>query len=124
MFPHRHARRALALALFLLGMAVGWAAPPPGTDLDGALHEWFETQHSVDGAWCCDVADGFILAGDDWRQVGDHYEVRISGEWHPIPSDTLRDPHGGANPTGSAIVWYRGEGPDLHIYCFAPGFEY
>jgi hypothetical protein len=119
---HRFRRRAVALAGFMSCIAVACAAPPPNPD--PVLHQWFETQHSVVGSWCCDVADGFILADKDWHQDGDHYEVRIGGQWHPIPSEALRDPLGGPNPTGAAIVWYRGEGADLRIFCFAPGFEY
>ena len=118
----RFARRAAAFAFFASGIVAAGAAPPPNPD--PVLHQWFETQHSVAGAWCCDVADGFILSDNDWHQQGDHYEVRIGGQWHPIPADAIRDPHGGPNPTGAAIVWYRGSGEDLRIFCFAPGFEY
>jgi hypothetical protein len=124
MFFHRLARRAAVPAICLLWSDLACAAPPPGADLDSPLHEWFETQHSVAGAWCCDVADGFILADTDWHQAGDHYEVRIDGQWHPIPPDALRDPHGGPNPTGAAIVWYRESGTDVRIFCFTPGFGY
>jgi hypothetical protein len=118
----------LLLALLVVGAV--WptvrahGAPPPGTDMDSLTHQWFETQHSVAGAWCCDVADGFILADKDWHQAGDHYEVHIGGQWRPIPPDALRDPKGGPNPTGSAIVWYRQSGDDVRIFCFSPGFEY
>jgi len=122
MFDERLARRVVALAAVMTGIAVAVAAPPPNPD--PVLHRWFETQHSVTGAWCCDVADGYILADKDWHQAGDHYEVRIDDQWHAVPADALRDPHGGPNPTGGAIVWYRGFGADMHIYCFAPGFEY
>jgi hypothetical protein len=119
---HRFPRRAVVPAGWLLFAAAAGAAPPP--DPDPALHQWFETQHSVAGAWCCDVADGFILADKDWHQAGDHYEVRIGGQWRPIPPDALRDPHGGPNPTGAAIVWYRESRGEVSIFCFAPGFEY
>lgn len=73
------------------------------------------------GAWCCNVADGHALDDADRRAAGASYEVRIAGTWHPVANDALRDPVGGANPTGHAIVWYVGDPP--HIYCFAPGFE-
>jgi hypothetical protein len=98
------------------------AAPPP--DADPQLHAWFETQHSVAGAWCCNVADGFVLTDNDWRHAGGHYEVRIAGQWQPVPPDAIRDPAGGRNPMNGAIVWYRQSGEDVRIFCFAPGFEY
>ena len=99
------------------------AAPPPGTDLDGPMHAWFERQHSVAGAWCCDLSDGYLLDADDWRAVGSRYEVRINGAWLPVPPDAIRDPVGGPNPTGKAIVW-RSHGDPPHIYCFSPGIEF
>jgi hypothetical protein len=55
---------------FLIVALPSLAAPPPGTDLDGALHAWFEHQHSIIGTWCCNVADGHILAASDWRTSG------------------------------------------------------
>jgi hypothetical protein len=122
MFDERLARRVVALAAVMTGIAVACAAPPPNPD--PVLHQWFESQHSVAGAWCCNIADGYILADQDWRHAGDHYEARIDGIWYPIPPDALRDPHGGANPTGAAIVWYLRADDDLRIFCFAPGFEY
>jgi len=57
------------------------AASPPDTDLNGSLHAWFEHQHSVAGAWCCNVADGHILVESDWRTTGSHYEVWIDHAW-------------------------------------------
>jgi hypothetical protein len=103
----------------LIGTAV--AAPPP--DADPALHDWFERQRSVSGAWCCDISDGHILSGDAWRSAGSSYEVQIDGRWYSVPDDTLRDPAGGPNPTHQAIVWYRKIGGRVVISCFAPGLE-
>ena len=91
------------------------AAPPPGAD--PALHAWFERQHSVAGAWCCDLSDGAVLAPEDWRASGTGYQARVNGEWRDIPPHALRDPAGGPNPTGSAVLWQRGG----MIFCFAPG---
>src|SRR3984957_21257767 len=91
----------IALLLFALPCI---AAPPPGADLDGPLHTWFEHQHSITGAWCCKVADGHILADSDWRAADGHYEVWINGTWRPVPVIALRDPLGSPNPTGHAVV--------------------
>ena len=59
----------------------------------------------------------------DWQVVGDHYEVRISESWHVVPPTALRDPDGGPNPTGQAVVWWVQVHNELVILCFAPGSE-
>jgi hypothetical protein len=85
------------------------------------MHAWFERQHSVRGSWCCDEADGFIVSDDDWRMDGERYSVRIGGQWLSIPNSKLRDPAGGPNPTGHAVVWWRDFGTGPTVFCFAPG---
>ncbi len=119
-------RSCAGLALSLLAAGAVHADPPPGTDLSSPRHLWFERQHSVGGAWCCNVADGHTIPDRDWRQDPDRnrYQVRIGGEWRDVPEDALRDPAGGPNITGSAIVWYGANESGLRIYCFAPGYEY
>ena len=99
------------------------AAPPPAADLNGPLHTWFEHQHSVTGAWCCKLADGHILAEQDWRVSGDHYQVWINNIWLKVPATALRDPLGSPNPTGHAVVWWTQVGDETVILCFAPGNE-
>lgn len=96
-------------------------APPPDVYLDVPLHRWFEHQHSLTGDWCCNVADGHILAETEWRASGDHYEVWINHEWHTVPAAALHDPLGGPNPTGHAIVWSSKVGTEIVIHCFGPG---
>jgi hypothetical protein len=100
------------------------AAPPPDASLDVHLHSWFEHQHSLSGDWCCNVADGHILAESEWRASGDHYEVWINHVWHIVPATALRDPLGGPNPTGHAIVWWSKVGSEIVIHCFGPGSEF
>ena len=100
------------------------ADPPANIDLSSPTHAWFEQQHATDGAWCCNVSDGHILDDSDWRHGSSAYEVRINGDWLTIPLDAMRDPKGGPNPTGHAIVWYTVNEYGIRIYCFAPGFEY
>lgn len=99
------------------------AAPPPGVDLNSSIHIWFEHQHSVSGSWCCDVADGHILGASEWRVSGTHYEVLIDQIWYRVPATSLRDPSGGPNPTGQAVVWWSRVGDEMVIHCFAPGNE-
>jgi hypothetical protein len=114
----RRCTRRLVLVLLLSPPAA--AAPPP--DADPTLHIWFERQRSVRGVLCCSIADGHILGDDEWRTNGSFYEVYIQGEWHRIQPTQLRDPAGGPNPTGHAVVWYTVR-DRLIIYCFAPGVE-
>jgi len=116
--------RALTVALGVTLATPGFAAPPPSTDLNSPMHAWFERQHSVAGQWCCDIADGHILSESDWRASGGGFEVRINGRWVPVPSHALRDPAGGPNPTGNAIVWYSVSGDLPTIFCFAPGWQF
>lgn len=114
---------ALRLAAFLLLTAAAVAAPPPGTDVSSPLHAWFEAQHSVTGAWCCNLSDGHLLDEDDWGHDALGYRVRIGGAWVDVPQSAMRDPKGGPNPTGHAIVWYTQGSWGLHVYCFSPGWE-
>lgn len=113
-------RSLLMSCCLLFATPLATHARMAGAD-DMPNHYWFEHQYSVHGEWCCNVADGHILEDEDWRAVGGEYTARIEGQWHPIPAFALRDPAGGPNPTGKAIVWYLLVGDHLTIFCFAPG---
>lgn len=113
--------RVWLLACLPLAAPIHAAPPPDGTP---DRHIWFENQHSVSGAWCCNVSDGHMLDDNEWRQSAAGYEARINGAWAPVPPDAMRDPKGGPNDTGKAIVWYTIGDDGVRIYCFAPGFEY
>lgn len=120
-WPERMGTRALAV---LIGTApTALAAPPPGVDLNSSTHAWFEAQHSATGAWCCSQADGHILDDSDWGQDNFGYWARINGAIQQIPDSALRDPKGGPNPTGHAIVWFTQGDWGVRVYCFAPGWE-
>jgi hypothetical protein len=114
----------ILLIAFLLIVAPSLAAPPPDADLNGPLHTWFEHQHSVTGDWCCSLADGHLLAETEWRASSGRYEVWINRAWHTVPATALRDPLGGPNPTGRAVVWWSQVGDEIVIHCFAPGNEF
>jgi hypothetical protein len=113
---------AIAVALSLCSM------PAVARDGDvrrgGLFHPWFESQHNIRGDWCCDISDGHMLSDEEWRETDDqHYQVSIGGAWIQVPDYALRDPKGGPNPTGKAIVWYTVWDGHPHIYCFAPGWQ-
>jgi hypothetical protein len=114
---------AICAIAFSLVAWSGFAAPPSDVDIDSPLHDWFEHQHSVTGAWCCNVADGHVLGESDWRVAGGHYEVLINRSWHIVSATALRDPQGNPNPTGHAVVWWAQVGKETVILCFAPGNE-
>lgn len=112
-----------AAALLTLFSSNVRSAPPPGIAINPELHAWFERQHNLNNGWCCNLADGHILEEEEWRVVGNNYEVFIRNQWVKIDSELLRrDPLSDPNPTGKAIVWYAILGENrLQIYCFASG---
>jgi hypothetical protein len=111
----------VASLLFPATWNVTHAAPPP--DADPQRHLWFERQRSVAGIWCCNTADGHVLDDGDWRATSEHYEVRLAGTWFVVPAHALRDPRGGPNMIGRAVVWYVIMEAGVHIMCFAPGWS-
>ena len=123
-------RGAIALLLAALPVITAKADPPGNIDIDPALHAWFERQHNLRGGWCCNLGDGHIIEDTEWKTSESGYQVLIAGKWYKVDSDTLRRSDGDPNPTGKAIVWYRGYGNRdgdfawVTIYCFAPGTEY
>lgn len=133
------ARVILSLIGINIAMAImcAYGAPPPGAQIDPALHAWFERQYSRDGSWCCNVSDGHILDESDWR-ISDaflfgmvpYYEVQIGGKWYPIDEKKIHvNAENDPNPTGHAIVWYAiSDDPfmtgQVIIFCFAPGTSF
>ena len=69
-----------AIAAAIIFSAPALASPPPDANPD--LHAWFDRQHAVSGAWCCNL---------EWRSTGDAYQVLIGGEWHQVTPDEIRD---------------------------------
>jgi hypothetical protein len=116
---------AVTIVTASLALLAKWdvthAAPPP--DADPQRHIWFERQRSIAGTWCCDTADGYVLDDSDWRTTKEHYEVRLAGAWFVVPPHALRDPHGGPNMIGRAVVWYVITEAGVQIMCFAPGWS-
>lgn len=122
--------------LLILMVWAAFAAPPPGTDLDSPRHLWWEChKQPVNGISCCSEADGHSLKDTEWGSDGNHYQVRVEGEWFPVPDNTiLMGDACGADPQedarSEAKVWYLiSRGPSnmieaLHVLCFEPGTLY
>lgn len=85
------------MRLLLLGALLcafpAFAEAPPGTDLNGPEHKWWECQQqpAPSHASCCSLADGHNVEPKDWRASADnsHFQVRIEGVWYDIPNDKL-----------------------------------
>jgi hypothetical protein len=119
-------RTAAAMAAFLFTFPVlaGDAGLPP--DVPDSVRQWFRSQRSPGGGYCCDIADGHRTT---WRAGKDGgYEVPIAGKWVPVPPEAVIRNAG--NPVGEAVVWYvirdytdpAGADPGyVHIRCFVPG---
>lgn len=85
-------------------------------NLDGrwnnaANKEWYSSQHTATGLWCCDMSDaepfagGYVLNADG--------SVTLDNGTHIEKEKVLTTP----NPTGSAVWWHVRD----HTYCFAIG---
>ena len=68
-------------------------------------------------------ADGTALSDVDWEAKGNHYRVRIEGQWFDVPDEAvITEP----NRVGKTMVWpiyNRALGGTLsvEIRCFMPG---
>lgn len=87
---------------------------------DGAMHTWFDTLMSGKGL-CCSFADGRTVDDPDVSMDGDHYRVRVDGNWIDVPDNAVVTPNGG-NKFGRAVVWpYIDSDGITRIRCFMPG---
>jgi hypothetical protein len=94
------------------GHAAPWLELAAGPLIPGAI----ATSHSA------------VLADDAEEEFRERLRsLRIEGDWHApesdVPATSLRDPLGGPNPTGHAVVWWTQAGDEKVILCFAPGNE-
>jgi hypothetical protein len=107
----------------MVGVAAGVLAGPASGRDDGRyaaspLKGWFENLRSKGGSLCCSDADGTALSVVDWEAKGEHYRVRINGEWVDVPDEAvIIEP----NRAGRTMVWpyYRDGQPKIR--CFMPG---
>jgi len=87
-----------------------------------AAQAWFDSLRSGKGP-CCSDADGTALSDVDWETKGNHYRVRIEGQWFDVPDEAvITEP----NRVGKTMVWpmyNRALGGTLsvEIRCFMPG---
>jgi hypothetical protein len=69
-----------------------------GADHDNWHQNFYSKLQRNDGhGSCCNLMD---CRPTQSRMVGDHYEVKVDGEWVPVPNDTINNvvaPDGGAH---------------------------
>jgi hypothetical protein len=68
-----------------------------GVGHDKWHHDFYDHLLQKDGSSCCNRAD---CRPTQSRMVGDHYEVKVDGEWVRVPKDKLINmvaPDGGAH---------------------------
>lgn len=85
---------------------------------DPLMHAWFDHLASGKGL-CCSFADGRTVDDPDVDADGNHYRVRIDGQWIVVPDDAvITEP----NKYGQAVVWpYQDADGKTQIRCFLPG---
>ncbi len=119
-------RSSLLMIMLLVSVALATdaAARDNGqyTNVDPAIRKWIEGLKDKTGQGCCATADGHP-AEYEWDIAGNHYKVRIEGQWFDVPAEAVIDE---PNRLGYATVWYWWTfGLDgqktYHIRCFLPG---
>jgi hypothetical protein len=106
--------RLLMIALLLSVAAADTSARDYG--------QYRDTDPDKTGQGCCATADGYP-AEFEWDTAGNHYRVRIEGEWYDVPPEALIEE---PNKLGHATVWYWWDWSldgkkTHHIRCFLPG---
>ncbi len=117
---------ALALSLALLPSGSSLARDLDGhyAQMNPEMHKWFNGLANGKGGLCCSFADGRSLDDPDVDMNGDHYRVRIDGQWIDVPDDAIVK---GPNKLGRPVVWpfetYDAESRTYKpaIRCFLPG---
>jgi hypothetical protein len=113
----------LAVVYILFVSWVVYGRDLEGKYKDSPLKPWFDKLANRHGGLCCSFADGRTVEDPDVDMNGDHYRVRIDGQWVDVPDDALVDV---PNKFGPAVVWPWTETMDggesiIHIRCFMPG---
>ena len=124
---HPYLFLAIRLRLLMIALLAGAADAPARDygqyrDVDPAIKEWVQRLTDKTGQGCCATADGHP-AEYEWDVAGNHYRVRIEGEWYVVPPEAVIDE---PNKLGYATVWYWWDWSldgkkTNHIRCFLPG---
>ena len=118
------------LMLGLMSVLIHIARSEPPENANPALSAWFNslTNPQTGGISCCAQADGHILNERQWRVDGDHYMIKIAGNWYDVPPEAVLQHV--ENPTGGAVAFYppamdegAGMGRNPTIYCFVRQVE-
>lgn len=110
----------MGLACIALLIAALTTKPVRGHDhANPGLDDWYMGLRSGLGP-CCGgpKVDATTLEDADWHSLGDHFSVRVDGQWLDVPDDAvLKEP----NRAGRTLVWlgYRDGKP--FVRCFMPG---
>lgn len=107
-----------------VAIAVLYSLAAQARDLDGRYSnspykQWFDAQRNGQGTSCCHEGDAHRYDGNYTFNPDGSVTVTVDGKPHVLPGYMVLK---GANPTGSAIWWFRewsdGSRTD---FCFAPG---
>lgn len=92
----------IAIGILLVLISEGWSAWDGPRD--PVISHWFQSL-TVPGSTmsCCDYGDGHRLALGDVRVGEKGYEVRIFGQWLPVPAKAVLQRT--SNPTGAPVVF-------------------
>jgi len=123
--------RKPAANLHLVGLLLLLAASHPARATDHGqlgptspdIKAWAGSLENKLKEGCCATADGWKPEAVEYDTAGNHYRVRIEGEWYDVPIDAVLDV---PNKFGFAVVWYyrtylNGEKSTIFIRCFLPG---
>lgn len=80
--------------------------------------EWFNSLTNKHNVPCCDTADGRRVDDADVEIEGNHYRVRIDGQWIDVPDDAVIT---APNRAGVPIVWPYSQDGAIRIRCFIAG---
>ena len=108
----------IVVSVILLVMAIMIHPAFPHDHNHPERNDWLKSLYAKGGAWCCNGDDVTYLDGSDWETKGDHYRVRIDGEWLDVPDSAVIE---APNKLGTALVWIGNGYSGISVRCFAPG---